>query len=301
MQQGASASPERALSVVIACDGAIDRLAERLDAIARACEGLSADVVVVHGSDTPVPIPAEPPMPTTRVTAPSGLVPVLWGYGIATARGRIVALTTTQFRVRDGWARALLADLDSKGLAAVGGRMALAPNSRILDRAVFLIRYSEHMGSAESEAPREIAGDNAAYVRDIVIGLSPNLAGGFWEVDVHRLMRAAGARIGRAPNAVAEFTPALSLREMLANRFVHGSHFGAYRVRVLRWPRWRALAVAPLVPAVLFARILARMRRAGQPVRSALILLPAIMPLLFAWAAGEAHGALSRASRSNDG
>jgi hypothetical protein len=300
MSQGVSSPPERILSVVIACDGAIDQLPERLDALARACEGLSADVFVVHSSDTHVPIPADLPIPTTRVTAPSELVPVLWGHGIAAARGRIVALTTTQFRVRDGWAHALLAEFDSRRLAAVGGRMALAANSGILERAVFLIRYSEHMGSADSEAPREIAGDNAAYVRDAVIGVSPVLEGGFWEVDVHRLMRAAGAKIGRAPTAVAEFAPALSLHAMLANRFVHGSHFGAYRVRVLRWPRWRALAVTPLVPAVLFARILSRMRRAGQPVWSAVILLPAIMLLLFAWAAGEAYGALSQASRAND-
>lgn len=300
MNQGANAPSERALSVVIACDGAIDRLPERLEALARACRGLSADVFVVHASGTSVALPDDLPIPTTRVTAPSSLVPVLWGYGISAARGRIVALTTTQFRVRDGWARALLAEFNSSRIAAVGGRMALAANAGILERAVFLIRYSEHMGSADREGPREIAGDNAAYVRDAVVGVSPNLEGGFWEVDAHRLLRAGGAKICRAVDAVAEFAPELSLGAMLSNRFVHGSHFGVYRVRALGWPRWRAVAVTPLVPAVLLVRILGRMRHAGQPVRSVLILFPALMLLLFAWAAGEAHGALSQASSAND-
>ena len=293
------AAPERTLSVVLACDGAVDRISERLDALARACEGLSADVFTVHAADTTVAIPADPPLPTTLLTAPSSLVPVLWGHGIAAARGRVVALTTTQFRVRDGWARALLAGFDANGIAGVGGRMALAAGAGMLDRAVFLIRYSEHMASDAAQTPRDIAGDNAAYLREVVLGVCPDVAAGFWEVDVHRLMRAAGARIGHAPGAVAEFAPALSLPDMLANRFVHGSHFGAYRVRALRWPRWRAVAITPLVPAVLLARIIGRMRRARQPLSSAVVLLPAIMTLLVAWAAGEARGALSRDSCAN--
>src|SRR5262249_60423824 len=113
--------PDRTLSVVLACEGAGDRLSERLDALARACEGLSAEVFAVHAADTIVTIPGDPPIPTTRLTAPSNLVPVLWGRGIAAARGRVVALTTTQFRVRDGWARALLAGSDARGGAGVGG------------------------------------------------------------------------------------------------------------------------------------------------------------------------------------
>jgi hypothetical protein len=293
------AATGRTLSVVLACDGAVDRMSERLDALARACEGLSADVFAVHGAATTVTIPADLPMPTTLLTAPSSLVPVLWGHGIAAARGRVVALTTTQFRVREGWARALLAGFDSKGVAGVGGRIALTANAGLLDRAVFLTRYSEHMSSDATDTPCDIAGDNAAYLRETVLEVCPDVAAGFWEVDVHRLMRAAGGRIGHAPGAVAEFAPALSLRETLINRFVHGSHFGAYRVRALRWPRWRAVAVTPLVPVVLLARILRRMRRAEQPLSSAVILLPAIGPLLVAWAAGEARGALSRDRRAN--
>jgi hypothetical protein len=286
---------ERALSIVVACDGAIDRIPERLDALARACDGLPANVIVVHDAAVRVVLPAAPPISTTIMSAPSALVPVLWGRGMAEASGRIVALTTTQFRVQRGWARALLAPFEARDVAGVGGRMALAPDASMLERAVFLIRYSEHMAASSAHAPRDIAGDNAAYRKDAVLAVCPNVADGFWEVDAHRLMRAAGARFVHAPDAVAEFTPALSLREMMANRFVHGSHYGAYRVSALRWPRWRALAVTPLVPAVLLARIFGRVRRAGQPLGTALMLTPAMVPLLIAWAAGEARGALSDA------
>jgi hypothetical protein len=277
----------------LACDGAVDQLPDRLDALASACEGLSTEVIVVHPDATTVVIPTNVPIPTSRATAPSRLVPVLWGKGIAVARGSVVALTTTQFRVRDGWARELTAPFAEDRVVGVGGTMAIADDADMFTRAVFLIRYSEHMASPASRPPRDIAGDNAAYRRDAVLRVCPEVATGFWEVDAHRLMRAVGGRIVHAPSAVAEFVPDLTLREMLANRFVHGSHFGAYRVCALRWPRWRALAVTPLVPAVLLARILGRVRRAGQPIGATLLLLPAILPLLLAWAAGEARGALS--------
>ncbi len=292
---------ERDISVVVAFDGAADRLHDRLGAIARACAGVSAEVILVLPADARDDVAYLSTIPTQVITTPSTLVPVLWGHGIAAARGRIVALTTTQFLVRDGWVRELTAPLSQDGVVGAGGAMALAPNADALTRAVFLIRYSEHMSSPGSPAPRDIAGDNAAYLRDAVLNVCPDVANGFWEVDAHRLMRAKGGRIVQAPRAVAEFAPELSLREMMSNRFVHGSHFGAYRVRALRWPRWRAVVVTPLVPFVLFGRILGRLRRVGQPMTQTLTLLPAMFTLLFAWAAGEARGALSGMDRTSDG
>jgi hypothetical protein len=288
----AGAHQARALSVVVACDGSLDRVADRLHAIAVACEGIDAEAILVHAADTPVALPRVPPIATSVIAAPSTLVPVLWGRGIHEARGRIVALSTTQFRVRESWARELCAAFMTRDVVGAGGIMALPRNADALTRAVFLIRYSEHMSNATE--PADIAGDNAAYLRDAVLRACPDVAAGFWEVDVHRVMRAHGGRIVHAPRAVAEFEPALSARAMVANRFVHGSHFGAYRVRALGWPRWRAVAVTPLVPAVLLARIAARLRRARQPLAQMLPLLPAMGLLLGAWAAGEARGALSR-------
>lgn len=290
--QPAAVSPR--LSVVLACDGALDRIGDRVEAIARACRGRTAELIVARSRDMSVALP-DATIPARVATADSALVPVLWGAGIAAARGAVVALTTTQFRVREDWARRLLAPFDDAGVVGAGGSMAVADDAGALTRAVFLIRYSEHMARPGAPPPRDIAGDNAAYRREAVLDVCPDVARGFWEVDAHRLMRARGGRIAHVPEAVAEFHPDLSMAEMLANRFVHGSHFGAYRVSALRWPRWRAVAVTPFVPLVLIARILGRVRRAGGPVPSTLALLPAMVPLLAAWAAGEARGAISGA------
>ena len=275
----------------------MDQLADRLGAVERACQGIAAEIIIVNSATAPASLPSPAAIPTVIVASASGLVPLLWGAGIATARGRVVALTTTQFRVHSGWARALIDALKGDALVAVGGRMALASGAGMVTRAVFLIRYSEHMGPAGTPEPRDIAGDNAAYVRAAVLRVRPDVAAGFWEVDAHRLLRAEGARFGRASDAVAEFAPGSSLYAILANRFVHGSHFGAYRVRALGWPRWKAVAVTPLVPWVLLVRIIGRARRAGQSVGATLALVPTMLLLLAAWAAGEARGALSSSSR----
>ena len=289
-----------ALTVVLAVDGASDRIDDRLDAIARSCQGLDADVLVVHSRDIPIAMPAHPPISATALAAPGDLVPTFWGLGIANARGDVVALTTTQFRVTEGWARELLRPFEADDTVGAGGSVTVSPDAAALTRAVFLIRYSEHMAVPGAPSPAEIAGDNAAYRRAAVLRACPNVADGFWEVDVHRVLRAQGGRIVHVPQAIAEFSPALSLREMFANRVVHGSHFGAYRVQVLRWPRLVAVAVTPLVPMVLLARILGRIRRTGQSLSSAFVLLPAMVTLLGAWAVGEARGALF-AARSGEG
>jgi hypothetical protein len=283
-----------ALSVVVACDGMLPALTDRLRAIEQACAGIRAEIIVVHPKEDEIAFPRGDSLSMASVGASSRLVPVLWGAGIAVARGAVVALTTTQFRVSANWATRLLEAFADSSVVGAGGTMALADGASMFTRAVFLVRYSEHMALPSTPAPREIAGDNAAYRRDAVLRVACDVARGFWEVDVHRLMRAEGGRIVRAPAAVAVFAPAFTAAEMLRNRYVHGSHFGAYRVRALGWPRWRAIAVTPLVPAVLLARIVGRLRRAGQSLTAVAVLLPAMVPLLIAWALGEARGACSR-------
>ena len=296
----ATAATECAVSVVVAFDGAHEHVAERLMAIARVCGSLRAELVFVAPEGARVTLPAEFPVPVTSATAASDLVPVLWGRGIALARGTIVVLTTTQFRPRETWLDALLRRFDDATVVGVGGTIGLAARTGMLGRAVYFIRYSEHLPSATAPPPHDIAGENAAYRRDAVLRSYPGVAGGFWEVDAHRMMRAAGGRIVQARDAVLDFAPVLTIRAMLSNRFVHGGHFGAYRVRTLKWPRWRAVVVTPLVPFVLLLRIVQRVWRAGRSATEVIAALPAIVPLLSAWAIGEAVGAIS-GGRARDG
>lgn len=290
------ASGSLTLSVVMASDGAMDRIPDRLAALARACRGIAAEVVLVVPSGVEPTAVVDPPLKVRTVGASSGLVPVQWGHGILAASGPIVALTTSQFRVTDDWAYALLRVFETTETVAVGGRIALAPGTGYLGRAAHLVRYSEHMSETLDGAPRDPAGENAAYRRGAVLSACPDLREGFWEVDVHRVIRSDGGIVSFDPAVVAEFAPVVSLRGMLRNRFLHGGHFGTHRVEVLGWNRWLALAVTPLVPFLLLMRILRRAARAGHRPWSVLTVVPAVLTLLVAWAAGEAHGAFRSGS-----
>lgn len=300
MTGGSQTAETPEISVVIACDGGIDGLEERLQAIAITCTGLDAEIIVVLSDAVAADFPVVRRVQFTQIRVRSDLVPVMWGAGIASARGRVVALTTTQFRVGREWAKELLSALENRGLAGVGGRMVVKTTATLLTRAAFLIRYSEHMGNDAADMPRDIAGDNAAYVRNTIVTDYPSVAAGFWEVDTHRIMRSKGRLFGRAPAAVAEFDPAFSLSQMITNRFVHGGHFGSYRVNALGWPRWRAVAVTPLVPFVLMARIAGRVGRSSGGFIAMAAATPYMIVLLVAWAAGEAHGAISAASHQQN-
>lgn len=90
------------LSVIMACDGALHEIPDRLDALARACAGIPTDVFIVQAPDARVVIPADAPIPTHRVIATSALgachsgsgrsLPRLRGVGMAEATGTIVGI-----------------------------------------------------------------------------------------------------------------------------------------------------------------------------------------------------------------
>ncbi len=279
------------LTVVLASDGDGGDLSAALAAVATSCRGLRVQLVVAHQASEAVPVSAAEAVDVSSVAVDSALVPVLWGHGMMAATGTIVALTTSQFRVSECWARELLTAFPTETVCAVGGRLAIAPAASLLTRAVFFIRYSEHMGAADVFDPREIAGDNAAYRRADVLRASSALEHGFWEVVVHRTLRSLGHTLRWAPLAVSYFVARPAWSRVLVNRFVHGTHYGEYRVRELGWPRWRALVVAPAVPFVLLWRIIRRIRRSEYALHSNLLVLPVMLVVLMAWAAGEARGA----------
>lgn len=195
----------------------------------------------------------------------------------------------------------MLSAFEDDTVVGVGGRIGLASGTGVLGRATYLLRYAEHLPGAPLRPAAEPAGENAAYRRRAVLDVCREPTRGFWEIEAHRAWREASLRLAHAPEAVCDFTPDLNLGGMLRNRFVHGGRFGAYRVAELKWPRWRALAVTPLVPLVLVTRILARVREARLPLGPVATALPALLTLAAAWGLGEGWGAARTPARTSRG
>ncbi len=273
--------------------GAVDAsrsLARCLESLRASCEGIDAEIIVAAAGKKDSAA-ARLLMPGAQVCEMPGetLTPVLWSEGIARATGEFVALTTGHCFVTPGWARSFLSALET-GAAAVGGPMRLASDATHVDAAVFFLRYSAFLEGSGDGAVRDIAGDNAAYVKRRIPAGSWSREGGFWEVDVNRAILTAGDSITWASSAVAEFGLSFRLNSICHHRFAHGRLFGKSRASNGEAGA-RIIVSSPAVPFVLLSRIARRVARRPAYRMNFLAAIPGILTLATCWASGEAAGA----------
>ncbi len=280
----------RKLTVVVGAVDSSRSLGRCLESLRVSCTGLDAEIVVAAaGPDDAAH--ASSLMPDVRtITMPvETLTPVLWSEGIASSSGDVVALTTGHCFVTPDWARSLLSALES-GAAAIGGPMRLAGDASLVDAAIFFLRYSAFLEGLPDGVVRDIAGDNAAYVREKIPGSAWSREGGFWEVDVNREILAKGGSLRWASRAVAEFGHSFHMNSICRHRFAHGRLFGRSRASGGESGA-RIIAGAPAVPFVLLSRIAKRVARRPAYRREFVASIPAILALATCWASGEAAGA----------
>jgi hypothetical protein len=152
---------------------------------------------------------------------------------------------------------------------------------------VYFARYSAYLPPIEPRMVDDVAGDNAAYRRAALDAVRDTWRAGFWEIDVHRALRARGQTLALVPDMTTRFTGGVSLRAMARQRWRHGRQYGATR----RGSRVFRIMTSPAIPLVLALRIIRRVRTKRpdwmpQVWRS----LPALLVLIGAWSAGEIVG-----------
>ena len=255
---------------------------------------MAAEVLVVDASrDGSADIAEEVLGPEGVVRLPAGtLTPDLWAAGIQRSRGKIVALTTAHFEVQASWLDSLAKGLDEATLGA-SGRIDLASEAAVVDWAVFYLRYAEFLAEPETAAQRVhgIPADNAAYDGDAARQFVAR-NGGFWEVEFHRELHAAGRSLALVRNATARYGRSFPFTTIAAHRFHHGRHAGAWRVATGQRSLGLLIAGAPAVPFALAARTWRRVRSIPEHRRRFVRALPVFLALATLWAAGEAVGAL---------
>ncbi len=225
----------------------------------------------------------------------AALAPELWGLGLLAAVGDTVAFSINQCTVPEGWALAILDGL--RGDAGVGGPLDLAPHTSRTGRAIYLLRYSAFLrtGADTRREVRDIAGDNAAYRRELLLQVG-TYAHGFWEIEAHHGLRAAGHTLALIPGMAVTFGGSPRLGPFMRQRFAHGQHFGAWRVRGGGRRPWQIVAAAPLVPFVFLLRTARRVAGTRIGIGQLARCLGPFLSLAAAWAAGEASGALRHES-----
>jgi glycosyl transferase family 2 len=284
------------VSVVVASVEASRSIKDCLDAVNTAVWGRRAEVFVVDASRDGSADIAEEMLGGARVMrcASGTLTPDLWAEGIARSTGRIVALTTGHFVVDPTWVDGLASALDG-GEVGAAGRIDLADETSITDWAVFYLRYSEFLNEPE-RVRRGVPGipaDNAAYEGDAIRRFVRTHNDGFWEVEFHRQLHAAGGSLAIVPRATARYTRSFPFLSIATHRFHHGRHAGAWRVAHDARSAARIVAAAPVVPLALALRTWRRVRSASNHRSRFLRALPAFLVLASMWAVGEAVGAMA--------
>jgi hypothetical protein len=223
---------------------------------------------------------------------PGSLVPELWRDGLEATDASVVAFSTTQMFPAEGWRKTMLERLEETGAAAVGGPILRPTDVAELPKraALYLHRYVHYLRPLINPEGVEPAGDNAVYLRDRLDGLESLWTAGFWEVEIHRALRARGEHLTLSEGAVRLYGIG-PWGGLLWQRYTHARHYGVSRGQHLGTAaRLARIVAAPVVPAVLLHRIIAALRARRQSLLPWLPALPYLLSLLVAWSLGEARG-----------
>jgi hypothetical protein len=252
-------------------------------------------IVVVDSSRNG--LPATPELLSSHVEIlkrpPGMLAPVLWREGLLETSSPLVAFSTAQMVPRPGWLAAMRTAMKANQSAGVGGPIAANASLSALDRAMYLLRYANYFPPVLESLAFEPPGDNALYCKADLDAVADSWRDGFWEIEVHKQLRARGRTTCVAPQAIVDFLGGNHLGPALAHRLAHARRFGAGRVRDRHFAvKLVRTAISPAVPPMLLSRIVRNLQARGEPLGPWIPALPFLSVLLATWSAGEAAGAL---------
>lgn len=285
-----------ALAVVVAIEFGDENLAEILAHLDPAAHPEAEFLFCrARGSeDEAWPAPLAGPLPANVRCldgAAQARIPHLWRDGIVAASAPWVALLTAHCIPPRDWLGAALALQWHDTDAGIGGWFENDPGATAADWALYLLRYVKFSRPRTVTGCDNIAADNAVYRRSAVMGHPDLLARGFWEPEFHSRFFAQGLRLRLVPELRVVHRNRYTVAQFAHQRRDHGFMFGSDRARASSLGKLLVyLLAAPLVPAVLFAKIEAAARRADWHRATPAGTRAWLLYFITHWASGEARG-----------
>ena len=199
--------------------------------------------------------------------------------------------------VRAGWADGLLR-WHAEGKRVVGGPIANAVHRRIRDRAAFYCEYNGFLLPVASGPSPDLPGMNVSYARDAIAAMQDLLDEGRWETMLHPRLRERGFTFWIDPELVIDHAKDFGFREFASQRYHYARSYAGERGASLGSRRIAYALGAPLLPLLLFRRILGNVRRSDEDPRGFTTSAPLIVVYLVVWAFGEVVGYLFGGGRS---
>jgi GT2 family glycosyltransferase len=285
---------EPLVSVVIACVNGLPAIAECLEALGHQEGSVGCEALVMDrcGAETREALRARFPWATIVAVEGRPSVPALRAMGIARARGHLVAILEDHCNVSPRWLQ-VIERAHRSGHRVLGGAVENGSVERTVDWAVFFCEYARFMPPLPRGVVDEITGNNSVYERELLKSLGGEQQDEVWEWFLHSRLRERGVRFYCEPEMVVSHKKEFGFGYFLRQRYYYSRSFAGMRLRgAPLWKRLTYTAGTPLLPALLFVRLLAcvgRKRRYWPPFARA---APVLATFLVSGAWGEAVGAL---------
>jgi glycosyltransferase involved in cell wall biosynthesis len=276
------------LSIVVASWSSDESLERCLSSLAPQCGGAEVIVATNRSADR-----LEARYPQARfLSGPERAdVPILRRLGADASRGRLVAFVEDHAFACPGWAAALR-EAHGAGFDIIGGPVENALRARAVDWALYWIEYGAYMPPMRGGPVPRLSGLNVAYDRELLLSCREIWKEALFENEVNGVLCARGHSLHLAPDAVVESHLPMTLGYGMRHLHDGGRRYSRYRASRFPFATRVLLALAsPLVPAVLFARLVRAIaeRRPARFLELARA-LPFLALLLGAWGWGEAMG-----------
>ncbi len=299
---GDSTEPE--LSVVVSVAGGRDSLLRCLEGLAAQEDAPSFEIVLPYDDSIADVADAAAGFARVRLVpmghcatarpprTPTGqheLIDRRRSAGLAAARAALVALLEDRVVPHPDWARNMV-EAARAGAGVVGGAVQCTAASP-LARAICLCDYSRYQPPFEGGRRAYVTDVNVCYSRELLEGTRDAWEERYHETTLHWALERKGATLWLDPRPVVDHHgEGKPLRAVLRERLEFGRLFASTRARESSVARRAVLAaLAPLLPAVLFARLVRQAAR-RRSLRELAGAAPFVGTLLVAWSAGEMMG-----------
>jgi len=214
--------------------------------------------------------------------------------GVSNARGAVIAFTDADCFVEPTWVARVLAAHRERRDPVIGGAVENGNPESYVGWAYYFFEFSTWMPRTSSCAMIDIPTTCLTVKRWALDQVGPFLEGTYCSDTVFNWR---AARLGYRPLflpslRVAHVNPT-GVRDFLRRKVFHGKCFARVRVVEQRLPTWRRLAyalAAPLLPVLLFARILRSVARSNGQLARFVRVSPLVLLAAIAWSSGELVG-----------
>jgi glycosyltransferase involved in cell wall biosynthesis len=217
-------------------------------------------------------------------------VPALRATGLRVAKGDILALLEDHLTPTSGWLAALIeAHRRFPEAMVIGGAVDPINTHRIVDWAGYFCEYGAHMSPISKGETKLLTGANVSYKRAAIERLHEFITD--WETTWHEILAREGYPLRAEPRMIVGHRHCFAARAFLRERLKYGYDYARVRCRRLSpFQRWVRAIAAPLLPAILIARLARSVCRKRRNRFAFVSALPWMLLFFSAWALGEGTG-----------